>query len=280
MKSSSLKVAVEKEIFSPGYYSESYVENYLKVHLARFIETVSLLQPIVKPEMRLVDVGSYGSLVPVFKNILGISDLTLTEPFQENVPLSEDKTIQQARYGERFSFHVDRFDIEGLFPYADCSFDIVVFTEVLEHLSRDPCQTLSEINRITKPGGWLMLSTPNCASAKSVVKILRGGNPSIYPVYKRIPSTDRHNHEYAPWEVKSLLEASGYVLKVFKTIDVYANGYQDCLWLSLAKLMLRLGSVLSLNIIKAAERGDSIFAVGEKARPVVERYPAFLYAPA
>jgi SAM-dependent methyltransferase len=196
------------------------------------------------------------------------------------MPSRELRTLHEAQQGDRFSFHLDRFDIEDVFPYEDSSFDIVIFTEVLEHLSRDPCQTLSEINRITRAGGWLILSTPNCASAKSVVKILRGGNPSVYPVYKRNPSTDRHNHEYAPWEVKSLLELSGYVPKVFKTLDVYADDHYGLLALVSIKAMLWIGSVLSFNVIKASDRGDSIFAVGQKTSPVRERYPNFLYAPA
>jgi SAM-dependent methyltransferase len=230
--------------------------------------------------MRIVDLGSYGSLVPALRDILGVTDITLTEPFQERKPASEDSFLQNARHGARYPFHVDRFDIEGPFPYDDGHFDIVIFTEVLEHLSRDPLQTMAEINRITKPGGYLLLSTPNCASVRSVIRILRGGNPNIYPVYQRRPSTDRHNHEYVPWEIRELLKLCGFTSSEFKTADVYQDPQFGRLLTLQMKVMLRIGSLLSLGSLKARERGDTIFALAQKTGGIQERYPGFLYAPA
>ncbi len=275
-----LRRAVETALLAPQYDSIAYVNDYVKVHMNRFAETVSLLRAIIQPGTRIVDVGSYGSLVPALRDILGATDITLTEPFQERKPASEDNFLQNARNGERYSFHVDRFDIEGPFPYQDGSFDVVIFTEVLEHLSRDPLQTMSEINRITKLGGCLILSTPNCASTRSILRILRGGNPNIYPVYQRQPSTDRHNHEYVPWEVRELLKLCGYTPSVFKTVDVYQDQQFGWIWTLQMKALLKIGNVLSLGLVKARERGDTIFAVGQKTGGVQERYPGFLYAPA
>jgi hypothetical protein len=129
-------------------------------------------------------------------------------------------------------------------------------------------------------GGFLVLSTPNCASARSVLRILRGGNPNIYPVYQRQPSTDRHNHEYVPWEVKELLKLSGYNPGVFKTLDVYEDQQFGRLWKVLIKALLKIGSVFTFDLIKAKDRGDTIFAVGQKISGMQERYPWFLYAQA
>jgi SAM-dependent methyltransferase len=280
MNASQLRRVVERSLLAPEYDSISYVNDYLKVHMNRFVETIGLLQPIMGPGMRIVDLGSYGSLLPALREILGATDVTLTEPSQERKPASEDTFLQNARNGVPYPFHVDRFDIEGPFPYENARFDIVIFTEVLEHLSRDPLQTMSEINRITKPAGYLMLSTPNCASARSVLRILRGGNPNIYPVYQRQPSTDRHNHEYVPWEVRELLKLCGFTPNDFRTIDVYQDQQFGRLLTLQMKIVLRIGSVLSLGFLKAAERGDTIFALAKKTGAVQERYPGFLYAPA
>jgi SAM-dependent methyltransferase len=272
-----LRGSVESTILAPQYDSQDYVNEYLRVHMDRFTETVSLLQTIVRPGMSIVDLGSYGSLVPALKDILNVTDITLTEPSHENKPIRENSYLKDARYGERYAFHVERFDIEGAFPFSDESFDIVIFTEVLEHLSRDPSHTMSEINRTTKMGGYLVLSTPNCASMRSVLRILRGGNPNIYPVYQRKPSTDRHNHEYVPWEVKELLKLSGYELSRFKTTDVYEDAQFGRIRKLQAKAILGFGEVLTFNLIKAGDRGDTIFAVGRKISGIEERYPAFLY---
>lgn len=49
-------------------------------------------------------------------------------------------------------------DIQSL-PFADNTFDFVLTTEVFEHLP-DPESALSEISRVAKPGGHLVISVP------------------------------------------------------------------------------------------------------------------------
>lgn len=44
-------------------------------------------------------------------------------------------------------------------PFPDDSFEAVLCTEVLEHIP-DPAETLSEIHRVLKPGGRLLLTIP------------------------------------------------------------------------------------------------------------------------
>lgn len=48
---------------------------------------------------------------------------------------------------------------EGL-PFEDDSFDLVWCAEVIEHL-RDPERALAEFRRVAKPGGDILLTTPN-----------------------------------------------------------------------------------------------------------------------
>jgi SAM-dependent methyltransferase len=275
LMNNGLEDRIASAILAPEYESQRYIEDYLKPHMRRFAKTVNLLQRISAPGMRLIDIGSYGSLVPVFKDILGLEQITITEPCCADKPLSEESYLANARNGARYAFHVDRFDVEGYFPYRDGEFDIVIFTEVLEHLGLDPVGTLEEINRITRPGGWLLVSTPNCASAKSVIKILRGGNPNFYPVYTRQPSRDRHNREYVPWEVRQLLTLCGYEIEFFETADVYDEPANTIL--RMVKRALRIGKFLSLGLIQSADRGDTIFALARKTAGIQERYPSFLY---
>jgi ubiquinone/menaquinone biosynthesis C-methylase UbiE len=44
--------------------------------------------------------------------------------------------------------------------YADAQFDVVIMTEVLEHLS-DPVLALSQLKRVLKHRGWLLMTVPN-----------------------------------------------------------------------------------------------------------------------
>jgi SAM-dependent methyltransferase len=225
--------------------------------------------------MRLIDVGSYGSMVPAYVDLLGIRKITISKPHQANAPASEKTHLADARYGDKYPIRVDRFDVEGTFPYQDDTFDLVIFTEVLEHLSTDPMQTLSEINRVTKSGGWLVLTTPNCASAKSLLKLLSGANPNLFPVYSKQRSHDRHNREYVANEVDQVLTASGYAIASLLTLDVY--DHHRSLTLGLLRSALQIAGWASLGVVKAHYRGDTIFAVAQKTGPIRERYPSFLY---
>jgi SAM-dependent methyltransferase len=53
-------------------------------------------------------------------------------------------------------------DIESGLDYPDCRFDLVFCSEVIEHLTC-PDVLACEISRVLKPGGTLVMSTPNSA---------------------------------------------------------------------------------------------------------------------
>ncbi len=45
-------------------------------------------------------------------------------------------------------------------PFSDASMDVVLITQVLEHIP-DPIAVIGEIRRVLKPGGTLLLSVPS-----------------------------------------------------------------------------------------------------------------------
>lgn len=61
----------------------------------------------------------------------------------------------------------------GLSPLEDSYFDGVVILEVIEHIVQAEF-LLSEINRVLKPGGFMVLSTPNFAFWQNRLRILAG----------------------------------------------------------------------------------------------------------
>ena len=71
-----------------------------------------------------------------------------------------------------------RVDVANLnhesLPYADASFDVVTATEVIEHLE-DFRRIVREIQRVLRPGGVCVLSTPNILNVKSRLRFLGFG---------------------------------------------------------------------------------------------------------
>jgi len=63
-------------------------------------------------------------------------------------------------------------DVEPL-PFADASFDVVVFSEVMEHV-RFPQKALAEIARVLRPGGRHVGSVPNAFRLRNRLKFLVG----------------------------------------------------------------------------------------------------------
>ena len=66
-------------------------------------------------------------------------------------------------------------------PFGSASVDAVLFSEVVEHLV-DPDAALDEIRRILRPGGHLMLSTPNLAAWYNRGLLLAG----VQPVFSEV----------------------------------------------------------------------------------------------
>ena len=54
----------------------------------------------------------------------------------------------------------NKLDANLPFPFAEDEFDLAWCTEVIEHLL-DPAFTIAELKRVLKPGGLLIMTTPN-----------------------------------------------------------------------------------------------------------------------
>ena len=58
-------------------------------------------------------------------------------------------------------------------PFKDNTFDVVYISEVIEHLLETD-RALTEVHRVLKPQGRLILTTPNCTSFRDRILVLFG----------------------------------------------------------------------------------------------------------
>ena len=79
-------------------------------------------------------------------------------------------------------------DLNERLPFPTDAFDLVYAIEVFEHLHR-PYDVLRECHRILKPGGFLVVSTPNLLHLQSRMRFLLTG---FYDLYQP-PSADPAN---------------------------------------------------------------------------------------
>lgn len=94
-------------------------------------------------------------------------------------------------------------------PAIDNTFDVVVFTDVIEHLTQDPIHALKEIERVLKPKGRVFMTTPNFNYLSSYLKAVtfRGTTNPINVFKNSVLKHGWHGHirEYTKDEIKLLI---------------------------------------------------------------------------
>ena len=104
-------------------------------------------------------------------------------------------------------------DMAKKLPFGDESFDIVVFSEVLEHLTLSAIDVvLNEIHRVLKKGGILLLSTPNLFSLSHRIKFAMGIDLGYTLDLNAKEGTNDHLREYSARELGYLLHKHGFAV--------------------------------------------------------------------
>ncbi len=259
------------EAFLTSWAAASHSEQYLDTHLARLRRTLEITPP-GGPGRRILEMGAYMQITPALRTRLGYGEVRGC--YYGPAGTVDRKHIVSAE-GEEFHCEVDLFDAErDRFPYPDEHFSTVICGELIEHLAADPMFLMSEVNRILKPGGHLVITTPNAASLRAISAILQGYHPGFFPAYMQ-PATDgkeveaRHNREYTPKEIVLLLLDAGFEVTLLETGPFRDLPRPEDHWIL---------HLLERYLLSPDLRGDGIYAAGRKTGPVKQRYPSWLYS--
>jgi SAM-dependent methyltransferase len=152
--------------------------------------------------------------------ILDIGTTPFTFFIKELFPHYEVSTIDLTNLMEtRCKTHGIQFKICDLdnqvVPFENEYFDVVIFTEVLEHIFSPPTVVLKEVRRIMSSGGKLILSVPNIATLVNRVKFMFGITPLPNPadqLKKDWVHGHGHIHEYTMNEITSILTACNFTI--------------------------------------------------------------------
>lgn len=243
---------------------------YVETHLSRLVKTLEITPP-GSPVDKILEMGSYLQITPLLKTRLGYGEVRGCYYGPRG---QVDHKSATSIDGETFECDLELFDAEkDPFPYPDECFATVLCCELIEHLSADPMHAMAEINRILKPGGHIVLTTPNIGSLRAIAAILQGYHPGFFPAYIR-PSENgepeaRHNREYTPIEVHLLLGDAGFEVSLLETGPFRDEPRPELIWVQ---------HLLDRYLVRTDLRGDGIYAVGRKIGPVRRRYPSWLYS--
>jgi glycosyltransferase involved in cell wall biosynthesis/SAM-dependent methyltransferase len=262
-------VRVEPEYilsWAPDEGARHYVQN----HITRLEKTLAITPP-GGPNDRILEMGAYLQITPALRTRLGYGEV---RGCYYGPAGQVDCRTGTSSEGEHFSCTLELFNAEkDRFPYEDEYFSSVLCCELVEHLTEDPMHMLAEINRILRPEGHLVLTTPNIGSLRAIAAILEGYHPGFFPAYIRPPADGqepeaRHNREYTPREIVLLFHYAGFEVTLLETGPFLEEPKPEHEWVKHLLKRYELSQDL---------RGEGIYAVGRKRGPVRERYPAWLY---
>jgi len=90
-------------------------------------------------------------------------------------------------------------------------FDLIIFSEVIEHLQGNPRLALRHLRDCLAPGGRLLLTTPNLARLLNRVKLILGRAP--VPEIGNPEWWGGHMREYTFGEISNMLGYEGYLIE-------------------------------------------------------------------
>lgn len=166
-----------------------------------------------------------------------------------------DWSMAALRQAKARNLPVARASADGGLPLATSSLDIVIMSELIEHLV-DPDATLDEAMRVLVPGGTLLLSTPNLAAWYNRALLLFGVQPvftevSLRGIYGR-PGKEvvGHLRVFTRRALQELLAAVGFI-----DVEITGAPYHDVPrpFRPLDRFLCRTPSVAS-NLLASARK--------------------------
>lgn len=226
---------------------------YFLIHKVRYLRILEKIEHIAKGKsLKILDIGCYpyhiGSILEKFSHeVYGIA--SAHEPVKRK--------------------NVSIVNIEKeIFPYKDNFFDLVLFNEVIEHLPLSPFPALFEIQRVLKPHGLIMITTPNIARSINRGKMLLGKSVmySIAAYYEKDKKGSilyhRHNREYTLSELSHVVREVGFKVKdkgyFISYTPLRKKLIKDSFILKVGKIINHVG----MSIMPSLQ--DTLFVLGQK----------------
>ena len=174
---------------------------YVNNHIERYVATLGLF-PIFKKRVNVLDIGvAFGHLAILIKEQLGHKVFC--------IDVERDETPYWRRRLEKEGIIFKPCDLtKDAIPFESEAFDVVLFCEVLEHLTTHPSLVFKEINRVCKKGGTLILSTPNFTYLLNRILTLCGKTPQSIEFTKGKGA--EHFRLYTANEVTRILQLKGF----------------------------------------------------------------------
>ena len=199
-------------------------------------ETLSLLSSVLSPSgagVRILDLGcGEGHITEAIRR-----QWVQAEVCGFDYSLSAIQTAQRQYPSIEFAV-ADAYSM----PYGPATVDAAVINNLWEHVP-DPLRLLSQVHRILKPGGYVIVSTPSRYRLENLLRAISGG-PLVF-------MSKHHVTEYSVGQVLEQLRYGGFGLIACQSTPISSTGWSWKWRLAKALLARWLRSVNSHHSLES-----------------------------
>lgn len=183
------------------------MNEYYFIHQNRYKFILKKIRELALPAgAKILDVGCYP--MDLFKATYDLG-------YEVSGISSEHEKV---KHNNVFSLNIETDKL----PFEKESFDLVLFSEVMEHMLYDPQVYLAKFREVLKDGGYLLVTTPNAVHIKHRLELVLGKTQN-FPLFQFEGSPyHRHNREFTLAEVSEIVKKAGFKVVGAERFNAYS----------------------------------------------------------
>lgn len=209
---------------------------YIRKHARRSFFTYKYCLSQLKKGAKILSIGGfYVSIEKLLAEALN-AEVTVVD-YPESIDI-------QKEYYDFLGFKYIDMDLsQGLSRLTEGYYDMILYTEVIEHIPISPYEQLTPFDKYLKKGGKIIITTPNLSSivhiAKLFMKIPHYDTPEKFFSPVALENLQVHRREYMPSEIQEAFERMEYKSEVKYFIYNEAKNIQYRLMFVIGNLIPR-----------------------------------------
>lgn len=196
-------------------YGDQSDPGYSYAYANRRLQTLELVKRVARPGARILDVAA----------AQGNFTLTLAELGYE-VTWNDLRRELIGYVKEKYEYGNVHYAPGNVFGLVCDDFDVVLLTEIIEHVAH-PDQFLHKISQMVKPGGHIVMTTPNGSYFRNrLPRFSKCGDPAQFEAVQFKPDANGHIFFVHADEVEALARAARLSVVVCRPhTNLVTNGY-------------------------------------------------------
>jgi predicted SAM-dependent methyltransferase len=178
-------------------FSDSATREYLRYHARRYAYLMNSIDKL--PRGRILDIG------PSFQTML------MRAVYPDSIVDTlgfHDERFPPRSIDTHINFDLNDSTSPDRWPAATGPYDLVVMAEVLEHVYTAARPVLSFVASLLRPGGNLVIQTPNAVNLMRRYSTVRGTNP--YSMIREERTNPGHFCEFTARELEESANSAGF----------------------------------------------------------------------